>query len=62
MDFENNTRNPIFQMRSLNCEIKLNYCAAESNDTSNEKWFKLLFDEKLTFKDQWNKLETLFKN
>ena len=51
----NKYRNPIFQMRSQNskCNCK---------DTSNQKWFEPLFDENLSFKDQWNKLETLFKN
>ena len=59
---ENNTRNPIFQMRSINCETKPKNCAAESNYTSNEKWFEPLFDENFSYKDQWDKLENLFKN
>lgn len=48
-------RKPIFQMRS-------NLFKNECNDTTNEKWFKPLFDENLSFKYQWDKLETLFKN
>lgn len=53
---ENNKyRNPIFQMRSQNCKC-------ECKDTSNQKWFEPLFDETLSYKDQWEKLETLFKN
>jgi predicted metallopeptidase len=53
---ENNKyRNPIFQMRSQNfkCDCK---------DISNQKWFEPLFDETLSYKDQWDKLKTLFKN
>ena len=48
-------RTPIFQMRS---EV----CKSEYNDITNLKWFEPLFDENLSFKNQWNKLETLFKN
>jgi predicted metallopeptidase len=48
-------RKPIFQMRS-------NLFKNECNDTTNEKWFKPLFDENLPFEKQWDKLETLFKN
>jgi len=45
---------PIFQMRTLSSE-------SQNKAKSNEIWFKPLFDENLSFKKQWNKLETLFK-
>ena len=48
-------RKPIFQMRSRLCKMGC-------DDSINQKWFEPLFDETLSFKDQWNKLETLFKN
>jgi hypothetical protein len=46
-------RKPIFQMRSEHCKM-------ECDDRINKKWFEPLFDETLSFKDQWNKLEKLF--
>jgi hypothetical protein len=48
-------RKPIFQMRSQLCKM-------EFDDSTNKKWFEPLFDETLSYKDQWHKLETLFKN
>jgi hypothetical protein len=44
---------PIFQMRELNSK--------GCNTKSNKIWFNPLFDEKLSFKEQWNKLEKLLK-
>lgn len=46
---------PIFQMRILDSEN-------QTKTKSNEIWFKPLFEENLSFTDQWNKLQTLFKN
>jgi hypothetical protein len=46
---------PIFQMRKLCSENK-------TKVKSNEIWFKPLFDEKLNFEEQWNRLDNLFKN
>ncbi len=48
-------RNPVFQMRSQNCKC-------DCKDSSNKKWFEPLFDETLSYKEQWDKLETLFEN
>ena len=47
-----NYRYPIFQMRELSSVNQLK---------SNEIWFKPLFEENISFTEQWNKLETLFK-
>ena len=54
---ENNKihRYPIFQMRILGSEN-------QTKTKSNEIWFKPLFEENLSFTDQWNELVTLFKN
>lgn len=46
-------KKPIFQMRTL---------SSENKTKSNEKWFQPLFDEKLNFEEQWNRLDNLFKN
>lgn len=34
----------------------------QTSDKSNEQWFQPLFDESLSFKKQWLKLEELFMN
>lgn len=47
-----NFRYPIFQMREL---------SSENQNKSNEIWFKTLFNENLSFDEQWNKLETLLR-
>jgi hypothetical protein len=46
---------PIFQMITLSSENK-------TKAKSNEIWFNPLFDENLSFEEQWNKLEKLFNN
>lgn len=46
-------RNPVFQMRSDKCK-------KECKDNTNQKWFEPLFDEKLDFNEQWNKLSKIF--
>ena len=45
---------PIFQMRTLSSEN-------QTITKSNEIWFKPLFEENLSFEEQWNKLETLLR-
>lgn len=45
---------PIFQMRTSSSEN-------QTKAKSNEIWFKPLFEENLSFEEQWNKLETLLK-
>jgi hypothetical protein len=48
-------RKPIFQMRSEQCKNKC-------DETTNQKWFEPLFDERLDFNLQWTKLKKLFEN
>ena len=50
-----NHRFPIFQMREKNSKD----CSLSK---SNELWFKPLFEENLSFSEQWDKLEKLFNN